>query len=312
MAKQISHANNAFTLIELLVVISIIAMLIALLLPALQSAREAGNVAQCLSNSKTFGNLLQTYLNDNDDTFPAGPWGQGTAKESSWVQEFARYMGLDWRPDWNGPWRGEVGTTTKAWFCPSALDPRFLKKPGVPDDRWEHPQSMYVGYGMNSPNIHAYTPNRPNTNLNWTREPWRMSQVFHPSTTLGLAELWVGHGSVYAPYGPASDQSGEFGYLDFDYDEDGYLDTSTFMVTDRRYPTHFYNNFGARHPGRTGNITFLDGHAANWKVTEVMAPPGYDTGKFSGRRPRPNQNKFLNRDNNDLWGSIIPYTYWNK
>ena len=72
MATRISRTNNAFTLIELLVVISIIALLIALLLPALSSAREAGNVAQCLSNSKTFGNLLQTYLNDNDDTSP-GP-----------------------------------------------------------------------------------------------------------------------------------------------------------------------------------------------------------------------------------------------
>jgi len=233
------------------------------------------------------------------------------AKEFNWRQEFARYMGLDWRQQ--SDWSGEVGTTTKAWICPSALDPQFLKRPqNAPDGRYNNPDHMYVGYGLNAPNIFTYTPNRPNTNLNWTREPWRMSQVFHPSTTLGLAELWVGHGAVYAPYGPASDQSGEFGYLDFDYDEDGYLDTSTFMVTDRRYPTHFYNNFGARHPGRTGNITFLAGHAANWKVTEVMAPPGYDTGKFSGRRPRPNQNKFLNRDNNDLWGSIIPYTYWNK
>ena len=231
------------------------------------------------------------------------------AKEFHWQQEFARYMGLDW---WQrgGSTVYEMGATTQAWMCPSALDPQFLKRPqNAPDNRYNNPDHMYVGYGMNAPNIHTYAPNRPNTNLNWTREPWRMSQVFHPSTTLGLAELWVGRGSVFAPYGPASDQSGEFGYLDFDYDEDGYLDTSTFMVTDRRYPTHYYNNFGARHPGRTGNITFLDGHAANWKVTEVMASPGYDTGKFSGRRPRPNPH---NRDNNDLWGSIIPYTYWNK
>jgi len=291
MGTRSCHTNKGFTLIELLVVISIIALLIALLLPALSSAREAGNVARCLSNSKTFGNLLQAYLNDNDDTLPGDPWGQGVAKELTWQQEFARYMGLDWRPDWQGQWQGEVGTTTKAWFCPSALDPRFLKKPGVPDDRWEHADHMYVGYGMNRPNIYCHIPNRPNTPLNWTREPWRMSQIFHPSTTLGLAELWVGHGGVYAPYGPAADQPGEFGYLDFDYDEDGYLDSSTFMVTDRRYPNHYYNNFGARHPGRTGNITFLDGHAGNWKITNAMARP---------------------EENNDLWGSIIPYTYWNK
>ena len=116
MDTRSCHTNKGFTLIELLVVISIIALLIALLLPALSSAREAGNVAQCLSNSKTFGNLLQTYLNDNDDTFPAEPWGLGMAKEFNWRQEFAHYMGLDWRQQ--SDWSGEVGTTTKAWICP--------------------------------------------------------------------------------------------------------------------------------------------------------------------------------------------------
>ncbi len=56
---------NAFTLIELLVVISIIALLIAMLLPALGAAREAANAARCGSNLRQIGVGLTTYAIDN-------------------------------------------------------------------------------------------------------------------------------------------------------------------------------------------------------------------------------------------------------
>lgn len=73
---------KGFTLVELLVVIGIIALLISILLPALNKAREAANITKCTSNLRTIGQGLATYLAENRGVFPAAYTYAGTGQKS--------------------------------------------------------------------------------------------------------------------------------------------------------------------------------------------------------------------------------------
>ncbi len=71
--------QRGFTLIELLVVISIIALLIAILLPSLAKARELANRAVCSANIRGIIQSMVTYANSNDSIFPCTPGPKGTS-----------------------------------------------------------------------------------------------------------------------------------------------------------------------------------------------------------------------------------------
>jgi len=109
--------RSAFTLIELLVVIAIIAILAAILLPALNSARERGRSASCASNLKQFGTALNSYQADNEDYNPYAHI-EISGTYSSWFTDLAPYCGINYG-QLDDSKSDDKARRIELWTCPS-------------------------------------------------------------------------------------------------------------------------------------------------------------------------------------------------
>ena len=84
--------KKGFTLIELLVVVSIIALLVSILLPALGRARQSAQQVQCLTNTRTFGTALTMYSQDNRDYCVTGRWAGMRLDVPAWYTMLTEYL----------------------------------------------------------------------------------------------------------------------------------------------------------------------------------------------------------------------------
>ena len=114
--------ERGFTLIELLVVIAIIAILAALLLPALHRAKQKAQAATCLNNLKQWGLATQLFISENEDFLPPEGFGNPTTMKeltNGWYFHLPQAIGVT--PYYAVSWRTNANESPgrSLWICPS-------------------------------------------------------------------------------------------------------------------------------------------------------------------------------------------------
>ncbi len=238
---MILKATRGFTLIELLVVIAIIAILAAMLLPALSRAKDRARTVNCKSNCRQVGLAFLLYAADNAERLPplnTGNWSTGVHPDGWWfnVLDEAKYL-------------PPTSSSNHIWRCPAVMDADILSSVTA------YYQVAWEGYGPLEGNVETagiirYALQSDGVTPLGSR---KLTELLRP------AQIWM-MGDVGVPkVGRFPDSLPAGGYY-------------TEIVTKTPDPAMGWRRVlkqpACRHSQRA-TVTFCDGHTESWSFSDL-------------------------------------------